>query len=420
MFFQLIYPISSCVLFCLVSWFISEKRRDIPYVMVARCFFFQVLLAVCFLKIPSVINALSVVNDGLQVINSATTKAVEVCFGKLAAPPEKLGLGFILATQGLPVIIVISALSYLLTYWKVLPFVIRILSFLFRSALGIGGTLGVGMATNIFTGVSETPLVMRAYLAKFSRNELFSLMVCGAAGTAGSVFIIYSQIVGPNLLPHVMNHIITAAVINIPSAVALSMIMVPPEKNARWSEAGDVDFSHGSSALDAISSGILDGAKVVAMVIIMIIGFVALIDVADRILLCIPVEKIPFLDNSPITLQRIMGWVIAPVTYILGVPWEDAHLAGGLIGTKMITNELVAFTKFAVDSAQMLEASKLIVLYSLCGFANFGTIGILIGVYGILLPERRGEVVKLGTRAVVAGMFSNCLCGSLVAALMYL
>lgn len=418
-FAKLFFPLASCILFCFVSWVISEERSRVPYFKVIRCFLLLIVLAVCFIKIPSIVSALGVVNDGLQAVGKATTKAVALCFGGLASPPKESGLGFILAIQGFPVIIVISAISYLLMYLGVLPCVIRVLSSFFHHTLGIGGTLGMAAATNIFTGISETPLVMKAYLKKFSRNELFSLMVCGTAGTAGSVFIVYSIMLG-SLVPNAVGNIITAAVLNIPCALALALIMVPPGEHEHLTEAKDVEFKNATSVLDAISAGIVDGAKVVAMIIIMIIGFVALIDIINMMLCCIPDSvsgALHIAKGEHLTLEKLLGWLVSPITYVLGVPWDEAQQAGGLIGTKVITNELVAFTKFAEVGMQMSEHSRLIVMYALCGFANFGSIGILIGIYEVLAPEKRGDVIKLGVRAVLAGTFSNCLCGSVVAAL---
>ena len=417
--FRFLYPFISGLVFFFVAWILSEKRSDIKYSNIIRCIILQIVLAICLLKIPSVVDAFSSINSALQSVGTATTKAVAVCFGGLANPPQNSGLGFILATQGLPMIIVISAISYLLTYLKILPFIINIFSFFFHKALRIGGTLGIAVSANLFTGLSETPLVVKPYLSKFSRSELFSLMVCGTAGTAGSVLVIYSIIVG-SLLPNVIGHIITAAIINIPLALALSMIIIPPKSGAHLTEANDMELSHTQSALDAISSGIVDGAKVVIMIIIMIIGFIALIDIVDQILGCIPkniLNLIPFNNGETISLQRILGILISPLMFLLGIPWEEAQLAGGLIGTKIITNELVAFTKFAEMGAQLSEHSRLIVLYALCGFANLGSIGIIIGIYSVVIPERRSEVIVLGSKAVLAGTFSNCMCASLIGAL---
>lgn len=408
-----IYPILSLLVFVSICWLFSENRKHINFFSVGVCFFWQLIFAFLLCNVPSVSAVLMHVNDGLQSINQSTAKAVAFCFGDLANPQSKSGLGFILALQGLPILIVISALSSLLIYWRILPIIIKFLSKFFEKTIRVGGTLGISISANVFTGMSETPLIVKPYLAKFTHNELFTLMVCGAAGTAGSVMVIYSAILGDSI-PNSISHIIAASVINIPAAVGLARILVPEKKGQRHTQGDDANFSAAKSTLDAIYTGIVDGAKVIVNIIIMIIGFVALIDILNTLL-----GLLPNFDGEPFSLQRILGWVVAPLSFLIGIPWAESSTAGAIIGTKIIMNELVGFKQFVQDAHMLSERTKMIVMYALCGFANIGSIGIMIGIYGSLIPDRREEVINLGVKAILAGTFSNCLTASIVGALLF-
>ena len=314
----------------------SEEKYRISWKSVLSCMIWQVLFAFCVFKISSIANVFAAINDVLGAINESTAKAVAVCFGGLASPPPEAGFGFILAFQGLPSLIVISALSALLIHWKILPFIVKIMSAFFRKIFFISGTLGIAVSANIFTGMSETPLVVRPYLARLSRSELFSMMCCGTAGTASSVMVLYSILIG-QLIPNSISHIISAALINIPGALALSRIMIP-ETSEHHTDGDYANFTKAKNSIDAAFTGIIDGGKVIITVIAMIIGFVALIDVSNKVL-----ALLPYFNQEPLSLQRILGWICFPLSLLMGVPFEEAGTVGALIGTKIITNELMSF-----------------------------------------------------------------------------
>ncbi len=370
--------------------------------------FWQIAFALFLLKVPSVTFLFQKINYGLQVITASTAKGVSFCFGGLAYPSENTDLGFILAFQGFPVLIVISAISSLLIYWRILPTIIKMLSVFYRKAFSIGGTLGIAVSANMFTGMSETPLVIRPYLSKLTHSELFALMVCGTAGIASSVIALYSSIIG-NFVPNALSHIISAVLINIPAAITLARIIVPPKSDEKITEGDDIGMVTAKSTLDAIYNGIIDGAKVVMMIIIMIIGFVSLIDIANQIF-----ALLPLIGNEAISIQRILGWFMSPIAFAIGIPWEEARIAGSIIGTKIIMNEVIGLQELITSGIMLSDRTKIMMIYAICGFANLGSIGIMIGIYSTLVPERKQEVISLGMRSIFAGFISNCLTAMIV------
>ena len=396
----------SIFIFCTVAWLLSENKKKIAWKLVFISLAWQFVFAVLLLKVPAITNFFSYINDGVQALNNATNSAMTVVFGNLGTPANDTGLGFILALHGFPVLIIVSMLSSLLIYLHIFPIIIRGFSMIFRKTLFIGGTLGMAMAVNVFTGMSETPLIVRSYLKRLTQSELFSLMVCGTACAASSVMVIYEVILNSIMLGTIV-HIISAVLISIPGALAMARIIVP--ETGKITEGDDADFTRSSSALDAISSGIMDGAKVMISIIAMLIGFVALVALINQFL-----GVFPDINNAPITMQRILGIALSPVAWIIGFPASEMHAVGSLLGTKMIFNEILAYQEFVKMSAVLSEKSKIMMVYVLCSFANIGSIGIMIGIYTSLVPERKVEVIKLGVKAIIAGSLANYITASIV------
>ncbi len=396
------------LVFYAIAYLFSSNRKLVSFKLLLLGVFWQIVFAMILLKIPAITFMFQKVNDGLQVITSSTAKGVAFCFGGLASPPASSGLGFILAFQGFPVLIVISALSSLLIYWRILPTIIKILSIFYRKAFCIGGTLGIAVSANMFTGMSETPLVIKPYLSKLNHSELFTLMVCGTSGIASSVIALYSSIVGA-IVPNALSHIISAILINIPAALTLARIMVPPTEKAHLTEGDDIGLVTAKSTLDAIYTGIMDGAKVIITIIAMIIGFISLVDITNQIL-----TLLPSVEGEALSMQRMLGWLMSPVAMLIGIPWEEARTAGSIIGAKIIMNEVIGFQELVSSAAILSDSTKIIMIYAICGFANLGSVGIMIGIYGALVPERRQEVISLGMRSILAGAIANCLTATLV------
>ena len=405
---QYFHCILTISLTLLIAFLISKDRKKIKYKTVALGLFFQLLFAVILFKIPAISNIFFGFNTVLEAISKSTTHATTFVFGGLANPPEQSGLGYILAFQGFPVLITISALSSVLTYWKILPFIINIFSMIFRKILNIGGTLGFAVSANIFSGMSETPLVINNYLKRLTHSEIFSLMVCGTSAVASSVMVLYSMILKP-IAENPLGHIITSVLISIPASLVISRIMIPETDEV--SEGKYSNYSQAKNTLDALYTGIIDGGKVIVTILAMLIGFIALIDLLNQIIIAInPTEY-------DITIQKVLGWIMYPVAWIIGIPSNEAGIAGSLLGTKLILNEIISFQELVRISAELSFKTKIMMIYALCSFANLGSIGVMIGVYGTLIPERKSEVIKLGFKAILAGTLVNLSIASIIGAL---
>jgi CNT family concentrative nucleoside transporter len=315
---------------------------------------------------------------------------------------------FILAFQSLPLVLVISALSAVLFYWNILPRIVRGFSWLLEKSLGLGGAEGLGVSANIFVGMVESPLLIRPYVDKLSRSELFTLMTSGMATIAGTVLVLYATILDP-VITKVTGHILTASIISAPAAIVVSKIMIPETAPLTSGVLEAPEPAYG--AMDALTKGTIQGIELLLNIIAMIIVLVALVHLANIIL-----GFFPDVLGAPLTLERLLGWLMAPVVWLMGVPWHEAHVAGGLLGTKTVLNEFIAYVNMTkLPEGSLSEKSLLIMSYALCGFANPGSLGIMIGGLGGMAPKRRDEIVSLGLKSIIAGTMATCMTGAVVA-----
>jgi len=385
-----------------IAWALGEDRRGVPWRAVAAGVALEIVLALLFLKIPMVKGAFMSLNDALLVLEKATQAGTGLVFGYLGGASAPFAVTapeatFVLAFRALPIVLVISALSALLFYWGVLPAVVRAISWMLRKSMGVGGVVGLSTAANVFVGMVEAPLFIRPYLARVSRGELFAIMVAGMASIAGTVLFLYASILGP-VLPNAAAHLLIASILSAPAALAISFLMVPPQGDAT---VGDLELrSEASGAMDAITRGTLDGAQLLINIVAMLIVFVALVALVNLII-------------APYSLQGLLGAVLAPLAWLCGVPWSEAQSAGALLGTKTVLNELIAYID--LTKAGLSDKSRVLMTYALCGFANFGSLGIMIGGLGTMCPERRSEVVALGMKSIVAGTLATCFTAASVA-----
>jgi concentrative nucleoside transporter, CNT family len=326
--------------------------------------------------------------------------------------PKTPGSDFILAFQALPVVLVMSVLSSLLFYWGIMPPVVRGFSWALEKTLDVGGAAGLSTAANIFVGQVEAPLFIRPYLARLSRSEMFIVMTGGMAGIAGTVFVLYATILA-NAIPDAAGHIVVCSVLGAPAAIIISLLMVPdPDEKHTGGKFGEVEQAF-DSTMDAIVKGTGAGLELLLNIVAMLIVFVALVHLANAIL-----GLLPDMLGAPLTLQRALGWIMAPVCWLMGIPWSQAVTAGGLMGIKTILNELVAYLQLAALPPDALDPrSRLIMLYAMCGFANFGSLGIMIAGLSTMCPAKRGEVVSLGLKSIVSGTLTTCLLGAIVGVL---
>jgi CNT family concentrative nucleoside transporter len=305
-------------------------------------------------------------------------------------------------------VLVISALATLLFYWGVLQRIVQAFAWVLRRTVGVGGPLGLGAVVHIFVGFIEAPLLIRPYLLSLERGELFALMSTGMAGIAGTVMVIYAAILGP-VIPDALGHILVAAVISTPAALAVAALMVPFRPDPR--EAAELRLDNPPvSTMDAIAKGTGDGIGYLLSIVAMLIVMITLVNLVNAAL-----GLLPQIGGDAITLQRLFAYVFRPVMWLIGVPSNEIATAAQLMGTKTVLNEFVAYVDFAkVPADQLGEHTRLIMTYALCGFANFGSLGILIGGMGAMVPERRPEIVALGLRSILSGTMAGCMSGAMV------
>jgi CNT family concentrative nucleoside transporter len=407
-----------------LAFLISENRRAVPWRPVGIGLGVTFVLALVMLKVPQVKIAFAWIGSAVDAIAAATRAGTAFVFGYVGGGtlPFELktpGAEFILGFQALPVVLVMSVLSSLLFYWRIMPPIVRGFSWALEKTLDVGGAVGLSTAANIFVGQVEAPLFIRPYLAKLSRSEMFVVMTGGMAGIAGTVFVLYATILA-NAIPDAAGHIVVCSVLGAPAAILISLIMVPDpaEKHTGGKlEDGGQDAEAvaqtATSTMDAIVKGTGSGLELLLNIVAMLIVFVALVHLANAML-----GLLPDILGSPLTMQRALGWVMAPVCWLMGIPWSQAVTAGGLMGIKTVLNELVAYLDLAALPADALDPrSRLIMLYALCGFANFGSLGIMIAGLTTMCPERRDDVVSLGLKSIVSGTMTTCLLGAIVGVL---
>jgi CNT family concentrative nucleoside transporter len=398
--------------FIAISWALSEDRARIPWRALLAGIALQFTLAALLLRLPAFKQAFISLNELLRALEQATQAGTTFVFGYLAGgdlpfAESDAGSSFILAFRALPLILLVSALSALLFYWRILPLIVRALSWLLQKAMGIGGALALGSITNIFVGMVEAPLFIRPYLRDMSRSELFTLMTTGMATIAGTVMVLYASVLR-EAVPDAMGHLLIASLISAPAAIVIAQALIPPTGRATAGELAPPQRAN--SSMDAITKGTLQGVELLINITALLIVMIALVSLAN-----LGIGLLPDVDGAPLTLQRLLGWLLAPLAWLMGLPWEQAGAGGSLLGTKIILNEFLAYLELAsLPDGQLDSRSRLIMTYALCGFANFGSLGIMIGGLGTMVPERREEIVALGIRSIAAGTLATCMTGAVV------
>ncbi len=408
---QTLHALAGIALLVVLGWALSEDRRAVRWRLVASGLALTAALAALLLAVPWLRDAVFSLNAALGALERATQAGTAFVFGYLAGGPPPFSesnpaASFVLAFRALPLVLVVSALSALLFHWRILPLVVGAFARVLERTMGLSGAVGVSSAANVFVGMVEAPLVVKPYLARLTRSELFMVMVCGMATVAGTVMALYASVLAP-VVPDALGHILIASIVATPAALVVAALMVPGEMSR---EAGGAIPRQDASAMDAVTRGTVEGVQLLVQVIAMLIVLVALVHLANAIL-----GLVPPVDGAPLTLQRMLGWAFAPLAWMAGVPWAEAQAGGALLGTKTILNEFIAYLDLAkLPPEAMAPRSRLLMTYALCGFANFGSLGILIGGMGAMVPERRGEIVGLGMKSIVAGTIATCLTAAVV------
>jgi CNT family concentrative nucleoside transporter len=400
-----------------IAFVLSEDRRAVAWKQAVLALALTLVTAVILIKIPQVTAAFAAVNNAVGAIAAATRAGTSFVFGYLGGGTlpydvKVPGADFVLALQALPVVLVMSVLTTLLFYWRILPPIVRGFAWVLERTLGVGGAVGLSTAANIFLGMVEAPLFIRPYLARLSRSELFIVMTGGMAGIAGTVLVLYATMLGP-VIPDAAAHLVIASVLGAPAAILISLIMVPETKDKPATDALADPPPMATSSMDAIVKGTAAGLELLLNICAMIIVLLALVHLINAIL-----GLLPDVAGGAISLQRALGIVMAPVCWLMGIPWDQAVTAGGLMGIKTVLNELIAYVELSKLPPDALDArSRLIMLYAMCGFANFGSLGIMIGGLATMAPERREDVVALGLKSIVSGTLTTCLMGAIVGVL---
>ena len=391
-----------------LAWLLSEGRRRIPWRVVLGGLVLQWVLALLLIDFGPARGAVLLLNGAANALQRATDDGTAFLFGYLGggAPPFAVAhpeASVILGFKILPLVLIISALGSLLFHWGVLQRITALFAALLRRAVGIDGPLALAAAVHIFVGHIEAPLLIRPYLQAMQRGELFAIMSCGMAGIAGTVMVIYGTILGP-VIPNALGTIIVAAVISTPAALAVAAIMVPFAPATQATPA-TLTRARASGALDALVRGTADGVGPLVGITTTLLVAVALVGLCNSLLAALP--------GAP-TLQGLFALPFRPVLWLMGVPWPETAPAGLLMGTKTVLNEFVAYLNLAsLPPGTLGPRSRTIMTYAMCGFANFGSLGILVGGMGAMVPDRRAEITVLGLRSVLSGTIGTCMSGAL-------
>ncbi|MEL6663561.1 MAG: nucleoside transporter C-terminal domain-containing protein [Pseudomonadota bacterium] len=448
-----------------IAWGLSENRRAFPWRIVLGAVGIQFGFALLLFAVPPVREALFSANIIVDALEDATRAGTSFVFGYVGdnsaasaimdgdAPP-------LFFFQILPIVIVVAALSAMLWHWRILRWITKGFAVVFRRGMGIGGATSLAVSANVFMGMTEAPVLVKPYLKGMTRSELFILMTTGFATIAGSVLIIYVTFL-EGVMSNPLAQLLTASIIAAPAAVALALTMVP-ETAAKAERAHEPDFEY-ESTMDAFATGAADGLKIVLNIATMLIAALALLFIVNALLQWLGDVsafspwaeaqwiKLPswlgilelilqsvwagflwlfkilllpfyFLNNwageQGLTIQVILGWVFSPLMYLIGVPWEEAARSGSLMGIKTVLTEFVAFLELAqIPADEMSPRTRIITAHAICGFANFGSMGILIGGLTIIEPGRRDTFLQLAWKTLIAGTLATCLSGAVVGAL---
>ncbi len=405
-----------------IAWLLSENKRKFPWKIVLGAVVMMYAFTLLLFGVPVIRAGLDSVNNGISVLIDATREGTSFVFGPVIgnqAAWEKLvgSPGPIFIFQLLPLIIVIGSLSAIMWHWGVLKIITNAFAVVFQRTMGMGGPTSLSVAANIFMGQTEAPLLIKPYLKVMTRSELLIVMATGFATIAGSVLVVYVTLLRETL-PAVAAHLITVSIIASPAAVALAMVMIPETEEVSKS-TGETDFKY-HSTMDAFASGATDGIAIIWNIATMLIAALALVYIANAVLGAIPIT-VPWNGaNQKLSLDLILGWLFAPLMYVAGVPLEEAAKAGTFVGQKTVFTEFVAFINLGgPQGADLTERTRMIVTYAICGFANFGSMGILIGGLSIMCPERRADFLSLSWKTLYSGTLATIMAAAVVASLPY-
>jgi len=399
-----------------IAWLLGPRKR-VPLVLLIGAIGLQLGLTWLLYSAPPFRAFLSSLTGFVAVLQQVTDEGAQFVFGYLAGagapwipnPDAAPGAAFLFAFQALPMVIVLSALSALLWRWRVLEVLVRAFAFIFQRILNLSGAASLGAAANIFLGMTESPVLIRPRLPDMSRSDLFLIMTVGFSTVAGSVMAIYVGFLN-DVIEDAAGHIFTASLISIPAAVLLARLMMPPEGEAGEAPSREkIPQTIYQSSMDALTTGVSDGMRLYFNIIFMLLVFTSLVALVNVML-----GLFPDFSGEPLSVDRILGWIFAPIVWIAGVPWSEANDAGALMGLKTALNELIAYSRLSEVADDLSPRTALIMTYAICGFANFSSIGILTGGLVAIAPSRREDILKLAPRALISGTLATLMTGAAV------
>jgi len=389
----------------------SNNYKIINYRYVFYGIISQLFLAAILLKLPIVINFFELLGNGVTILQNATIEGAGFVFGypptEDTSPYRSLLETF--AFGVLPYIIVMSCISAILWYWGILPFIVNIISKGCQKLFNIGGPVGLGAAANVFIGQVEAPLLIKPYINKLSNKELLILMTAGMATVAGSVMVALISILEVQFANvNLIQHFLTASILSIPAAIMYANIMIPSNEITDSSDEAAPKVYN--STMDAITTGTTQGSNIAVSVGTILIAVIALVYIVNAFL-----GSIGGYFGIDLSIELLLGYLFAPITWLMGIPWNEAIIAGELLGLKTTLNEFVAYPALAnLEPGTLSDRSKLITFYSLCGFANFSSVGILISGIGAMVPERKDDLINVSFKALVAATLASCMTGLVV------
>ena len=389
----------------------SENFKIINFKYIVYGILAQIVLAAILLKIPIVITAFELLGNGVIILQEATMEGASFVFGY---PPTDSDTPYrsLLETFAfgvLPYIIVMACVSAILWYWGILPFIVNLISQACQKLFNIGGPVGLGAAANVFVGQVEAPLLIRPYVSNLSNKELLILMTAGMATVAGSVMVALISILDTAFADeNLIQHFITASVLSVPAAIMYANIMIPSNSITDFNE-NKIPKVY-KSTMDAVTRGSSDGASIAVSVGTILIAVIALVYIVNSIL-----GVISYQFGFDLSIEIILGYIFAPIAWLMGIPWNEAVIAGELLGIKTTLNEFVAYPGLAsLENGELSDKSKLITFYSLCGFANFSSVGILISGITAMAPERKDDLINVSFKALVGATLASCMTGLIV------
>lgn len=388
--------LSGIVILFGVAYGLSANRQFVNWRTVGFALLLQFVLGGIALYLPVGVAVLEAISNAVASVLENAQDGIDFVFGSVGA----FELGFIFAFHVLPVIVFFSSLVSVLYYLGIMGWLIRVIGGGLRKLLQTGTAESMSATANIFVGQTEAPLVVRPYIATMTRSELFAIMVGGMATVAGSV------LAGYVLLGVEIRFLLAASFMAAPGGFLMAKLLLPEsEKQKDDDDEFKLEFEEHVNVIDAAASGASSGMSLALNVGAMVLAFVGLIALLNTLLAWVG----SLFGFEALSLQLILGYAFQPLAFIVGVPWEESRLAGSLIGQKLVFNEFVAFVAFTDQMAAMSERAQAIVTFALCGFANFSSIGIVLGGIGMMAPNRRSDIAELGLRAVFAGFMANLM-----------